>query len=122
MSLTHWKLAICFLKFDRHKIIILHQKGHCQREISKEIGYSRCGIQAVIKKFEESGEDFERNGQENIQNLMRSFSEFLLSSKDLARHLATSSGCKVDPSAVRRSYTLYCIEKCISAIATIIAD
>jgi len=55
------------------KIKILHQQGHFQKEISKQTGYSRCGIQAVIKTFEESGnvrDKKELEGQENVQNLM----------------------------------------------------
>lgn len=42
-------------------------------------------------------------GQENFQNLMRSFSDRKKSTKDLAQHLAASSGCQVDPSTVWRS-------------------
>ena len=52
-------------ELDRHKIILLHQQGHSQREINKQTGHSRCGIQAVRKKFEESGEvkDKKRTGR-----------------------------------------------------------
>ena len=80
MSLTHWKLANLYkTNFQSHnsiknaKIIILHQQSHSQREISKQTGYSRCGIQAVIKKCEESGEvkDKKRTGRP------RKLSEFL---------------------------------------------
>ena len=52
-------------EFERHNIITLHQQGHSQRKIRKQTGYSRCGIQAVIKTFEESGEvkDKKRTGR-----------------------------------------------------------
>lgn len=43
-------------EFDKHKIILLPQQGHSQREINKQAGYSGCGIYTVIKKTEESGE------------------------------------------------------------------
>ena len=68
-------------EFYRHKIIILHQQGISQREIGKQTGYSRNGIQVVIKKFEESGEVKDKKGlegQENFQNLISCFSTFLL--------------------------------------------
>ena len=44
-------------------------------------------------------------GQENFQNLMRisSLRNLRKSNKDIAQHLAASSGCQIDPSTVRRS-------------------
>lgn len=48
-------------EFDRCEIIILHQQGHSQKEIIRKKGSSRCGIQAVIKKYEQSGETKDHN-------------------------------------------------------------
>ena len=66
---------------DRHKIILLHQQGHSQRKTNQQTGYWNGGIQAVIKKFEESGEVKDKKGTgrpRKLPNLMRIFSEFLL--------------------------------------------
>ena len=89
MRLTHWKLANSYVtNFQSDQSIqnakdhrILHQQGHSQREISKKTGYSICGIQAVIKTFEESGEVKDKKrprleDQKKFQNM--SFSEFRL--------------------------------------------
>ena len=52
----------------RHKIIILHQQGHSQREISNQSiqAVIKCGIQAVIKKCEELGEVKDKRKDCNI--------------------------------------------------------
>ncbi len=39
-------------EFDRHKIVILHQQGHSQREIRNKLDKQEL----VFKKFEELGE------------------------------------------------------------------
>lgn len=99
-------------EFVRHKIIILHLQGHSQRQISKQTAYSRSGVQAVIKKFEESGQVEDRKRSGRPRKLSKSDEKFLRvsslrdrtkSSKDLAQLLAASLGCRVDPSTVRRS-------------------
>ena len=98
--------------FDRHKIIILHQQGHPQREINRQTGFSRCGIQAVVEKFQISGhiEDKKRRGRPKKLSVWDE--QFLKatssrdrnkSNKDLAQHLADSSGPKVDSSTVQRN-------------------
>ena len=96
-------------EFDR-QIIVLHQQGHSQREIGKQPGYSRCGIQAVIKNFEELREIEDKKRTGRPRKLSKSDEKFVFSlrdrrksSKDLAQHLAASSGWQVDPSTVRRS-------------------
>lgn len=69
----------------------------------------KCGIQAVIKKFEESGEikDKRKNGRpKKLWNYLWSVKFLKVSSlrdqknfsKDLGQHLATWIGCHVDPS------------------------
>ena len=97
--------------FNRHKIIILHQQGHSQTEISRQTGFSRCGIQGV-EKFEISGhvEDKKRRGRPKKLSVpdeqflkVTSLSDRKKSSKDLAQHLADSYGSEVDSSTVRRS-------------------
>ena len=100
--------------FDRQKIIILHQQGHSQREISRQAWFSRCEIQAVFEKFQISGhvDDKKKKRRGRPKKLSVSDEQFFKvtsladrkkSSKDLAQHLADSSGPKVDPSTVRRS-------------------
>ena len=39
----------------RHKVVILHQQGLSQAEISRQTGVSRCAVQAVLKKHKERG-------------------------------------------------------------------
>ena len=81
MSLTHWKHPNLYkINFQSHNSIQNakaqrieynhNQQGQSQKEISKQTGYSRCGIQAVIKKFEESGDGKDKKrleGQENLK-------------------------------------------------------
>ncbi len=88
-------------EFDRHKILILHQQGHSQREISNKLDKQEL----VFKTFEECLEEEELEGQENFKNLKISFSVYSLRgwkrpSKDLAEHLAASLRCQVDPCTV----------------------
>ena len=40
----------------RHRVVILHEQGHFQAEISRRTGLSRCGIQALRKKHKETGQ------------------------------------------------------------------
>ena len=49
----------------RHRVVILHEQGHSQAEISRRTGLSRCGIQALLKKHKETGqeEDKRRSGR-----------------------------------------------------------
>jgi len=56
----------------------LHQQGLSQREINKQTGYSRCGIQAVIKKFEESGEVKDKKRTGRPRKLSNSDEKFLI--------------------------------------------
>ncbi len=84
-------------EFDRHKIVILHQQGHSQREISNKLDKQEL----VFKKFEELGElkDRKRTGRpRKLQKSEEKFSQFLL--RELAEHLAASWRCQVDPCTV----------------------
>uniref|UniRef100_A0A3Q3J1W1 Transposase Tc1-like domain-containing protein n=1 Tax=Monopterus albus TaxID=43700 RepID=A0A3Q3J1W1_MONAL len=83
-----------------------------ENKISKQTGYSRCSIQGVLKKYEESGEVKDKNRSGRARKLSKSDERFLRvsslkawieSGKDLAQHLAASSGCQADPPPVRRS-------------------
>ena len=64
-------------QFDRHKIVVLHQQGKSQRAIARVTGFSRCGIQAVIKKFEETGEVKDRKRSGRAKTLSASDEQYL---------------------------------------------
>ena len=99
-------------QFDRHKIVILHQQGKSQRAIARLTGFSRCGVQEVLKKFEETGEVKDRKRSGRPKKLSESDEKYLKvtslrdrrkSSKALAHELAVSGGTKVHSSTIRRS-------------------
>uniref|UniRef100_A0A3Q3JX60 Uncharacterized protein n=1 Tax=Monopterus albus TaxID=43700 RepID=A0A3Q3JX60_MONAL len=86
--------------------------GKTKELISKQTDYSRCGVQAVMKKYEDSAEPEDKNRIGRPRKLTKFDEKFLnvsslrdrkKFSKDLAQHLAASSGCQVDPSTVQRS-------------------
>ena len=41
----------------RHKVVILHQQGLSQAEISRQTGVSRCAVQALLRKYKEQPND-----------------------------------------------------------------
>ncbi|KAL3974221.1 trafficking protein particle complex subunit 2 [Sarotherodon galilaeus] len=99
-------------RFDRHKIVLLHQQGEPQRTISRKLGISRHGVQCVLKKFQQTGqvEDKRRSGRP--KKLSTADEQYLKvmslrnrkrSSKDLTQDLRDASGPSVDPATVRRS-------------------
>ena len=53
------------LTVTRHRVVILLEQGKLQAEISRQTGVSRCGIQALSKKHQETGEveDKPRSGR-----------------------------------------------------------
>ncbi|XP_028416821.1 uncharacterized protein LOC114541028 [Dendronephthya gigantea] len=59
-------------QFDRHEIVISHQQGKSQRAIARLTGFSRFGVQALLKKFEEFGEvkDRKRSGRPKKLNAL----------------------------------------------------
>lgn len=87
-------------QFDRHKILIVHQQSHSFREITKQPEYWRCGIQALIKKSDESGQEWSctTKDYEILWEVWYFFSLKGLkkSSKDPTQHLAASLKCPVD--------------------------
>ena len=95
--------------FDGHKVIILNQQGHSQREISRQTGFSRCRIKAVIEKFQISGHVEDKKGPKKLsvsygQSLkVTSLRDRKNSNNDHAQHLADSSGSKVHSFTVWRS-------------------
>lgn len=60
-------------EFDRHKILILHQQGHSQREISNKLDNQ----DVVFKKFEELGELKDRKRTGRPRKLKKSEEKFL---------------------------------------------
>ena len=99
-------------QFDRHKIVILHQQGKSQRAIARRTGFSRCGAQAVLKKFEEAGEVKDRKRSGRPRKLSASDEKYFKvtslrdrrkSSKVLAHELAQSCGTTVHSLTIRRS-------------------
>ena len=75
-------------------IIILHQQGHSQREISKQTVYSRCGIQAVKKNVEESREvkDKDKKGLEGQDNFQKPDEKFLRVSSERPEEVQQGPG------------------------------
>ena len=50
---------------ERQKVIVLHEEGCSQRQISSKTGYSKTAITEIIKKFRETGslEDRKKSGR-----------------------------------------------------------
>ena len=44
------------LTATRHRVVILHEQGKSQAEISRQTAVSRYGIQALLKKHQETGQ------------------------------------------------------------------
>lgn len=79
------------------EIMILHQQSHSLKEISKQTGNSRCGIQALTKKFEESEEAKDKKDWEPMkkcQNLMSGFQSFFFDRPEKVKQgPGSASGC-----------------------------
>lgn len=99
-------------QLERQRIILMDQQNVSQTAISQKLGISRCGVQAIIKKFKETGklEDRKRSGRP--KKLSKSDVKYLKvslsrngkkSNKVLAQELRNASGPSVHPSTVRRS-------------------
>ena len=92
------------LTVTRRRVVILLEQGKSQAEISRQTGVSRCGIQALVKKHQETGqvEDKPRSGRP--RKLKKSDEKYLkvtsLIEREknkymaLAAHLAQTSGHK----------------------------
>ncbi|MGH0128730.1 UNVERIFIED_CONTAM: hypothetical protein FKN15_035968 [Acipenser sinensis] len=96
----------------RHKVVILHQQGLSQAEISRQIGVSRCAVQALLKKHKETGngEDRRRSGwprkltaADERHIMLTSLRNQKMSSSAINSELAENSGTLVHPSTVQRS-------------------
>ncbi|MGH0117122.1 UNVERIFIED_CONTAM: hypothetical protein FKN15_030967 [Acipenser sinensis] len=99
----------------RHKVVILHQQGLSQAEISRQTGVSRCAVQALLKKHKETGnvEDRRRSGRprkltaaDERHIMLTSLRNRKMSSSAISSELAENSGTLVHPSTVRRSLVL----------------
>ncbi|KAM3911575.1 uncharacterized protein RB166_020172 isoform 1-T2 [Leptodactylus fuscus] len=96
----------------RHKIVTLRQQGLSQSKISKQTGVSRCAVQALLKKHQETGnvEDRTRSGRprkltaaDEMHIVLTSLQNRKKSSSAIRLELAETSGTLVHPSTVRRS-------------------
>ncbi|MGH0149378.1 UNVERIFIED_CONTAM: hypothetical protein FKN15_016568 [Acipenser sinensis] len=85
----------------RHKVVILHQQGLSQAEISRQTGVSRCAVQALLKKHKETGnvEDRRRSGwlrkltaADEIHIMLTSLRIRKMSSSAISSELAENSG------------------------------
>ncbi|MGH0115834.1 UNVERIFIED_CONTAM: hypothetical protein FKN15_054190 [Acipenser sinensis] len=98
----------------RHKVVLLHQQGLSQAEISRQTGVSRCAVQALLKKHKETGnvEHRRRSGRprkltaaDERHIMLTSLRNRKMSSSAISSELAENSGTLVHPSTVRRSLT-----------------
>ena len=50
---------------ERQKVIVLHEEGNSQRQISSKTGYSKTAVTETIKKFRDTGslEDRKKSGR-----------------------------------------------------------
>ncbi|XP_072925557.1 uncharacterized protein [Hemitrygon akajei] len=96
----------------RHKVVILHQQGLSQAEISRQTGVSRCAVKALLKKHKETGkiEDQKRSGRprklsaaEERYIILTSLLNRKKSSTAISSELTETTGTQVHPSTVRRS-------------------
>ncbi|MGH0172377.1 UNVERIFIED_CONTAM: hypothetical protein FKN15_063225 [Acipenser sinensis] len=85
----------------RHKVVILHQQGLSQAEISRQTGVSRCAVQALLKKHKETGnvEDRRRSGRprkltaaDERHIMLTSLHNRKMSSSAISSELAENSG------------------------------
>lgn len=54
---------------DGHKIHILHQVGHSQRENRKQTGHLRYGVKAVVKKLQDSEKVRDNKRRESLRKV-----------------------------------------------------
>ena len=50
---------------ERQKVIVLHEEGYFQSQVSSKTGYSKAAATEIIKKFRETGslEDRKKSGR-----------------------------------------------------------
>ncbi|MGH0116029.1 UNVERIFIED_CONTAM: hypothetical protein FKN15_060493 [Acipenser sinensis] len=100
----------------RHKVVLLHQQGLSQAEISRQTGVSRCAVQALLKKHKETGnvEDRRRSGRprkltaaDERHIMLTSLRNRKMSSSAISSELAENSGtlppAPLNPSDMKHS-------------------
>ncbi|MGH0115836.1 UNVERIFIED_CONTAM: hypothetical protein FKN15_054192 [Acipenser sinensis] len=110
----------------RHKVVILHQQGLSQAEISRQTGVSRCAVQALLKKHKETGnvEDRRRSGRprkltaaDERHIMLTSLRNQKMSSSAISSELAENSGTlgQYRPSDLLcpETYVWVPIERCL---------
>ncbi|XP_047146153.1 uncharacterized protein LOC124819022 [Hydra vulgaris] len=96
---------------ERQKVIVLHEEGYLQRQISSKTGYSKTTIREINKKFRETGSLGNRKKSGRPPKLTKDDNKYLKTpslrnrkktSTKLAKDINTATGENVISSCIRQ--------------------
>ena len=108
---------------ERQKVIVLHEEGYSQRQISSKPGYSKTAVTEIIKKFRETGslKDKKRSGRP--PKLTKDDDKYLKTlslrnrkktSTEMGKDINTATGKNVSSSCIRRHLLKSGLRGCVA--------